>query len=138
MSQQILSRNEIEELALNAMQAQAEKLNVRGVACVLYLSDTDNDLKPVFRPVGRIERDPDPTKGPDDHGTNYLAVVWAKVAQMVSILADSGLGTRALKFGENGFRGGLIIRFNEGYFLTAFSGGSEDQDVSIALAGITA
>ena len=135
-------REVLEDFALTAMKRKAEELGVKGVANVLIIEDGQTDIRPVFRPCGRIERDPDPSRDkPDqkDTGTNYLSVVWTKNAEVISTLQpESGKGIREPKFGEFGLRGCLRTRTMTAYIQTSFSGGTEDQDTEIALAGMKA
>lgn len=129
-------RENSEILALAAMRVKAKELGVQGVAVVMISLQGDNYLKPIIDIVGRFERGPDPSKGPNDTGASYLAVALTKLAEMYRTNADSAMSGKPTKKGELGLRGGRVV-FDEkrNYFFTAFSGGTEDQDVLIAEAG---
>ncbi len=128
--------------ALQGMERTAQSLQVQGVAVVMACHNANvttgkSDLLPHFRVVGRFERPPEPeTRGLTDTGTNYLAIAWSKVAEMVSTQADSGSAYRAERNGECGYQGGLVRQRGEWTYFVAFSGGSESQDLQIAQVGM--
>lgn len=125
----------VEEHTLKAMLARAQTLGVtRGVAALCLHEIGDKHHRIVWAVNGEIERDPDPTRE-NDTGSNYLAIVLAKIAQMESTHQDSGTQERAAKFGEAPYRGGVQTKYPTGWFFAAYSGGTEDQDVEIAAAG---
>lgn len=129
--------------ACEVMVEKAHDLGVNGVAVAL-VSDNFDILEPCMRVVNRAFRDPDPEgRGPDDQGTNYYAVAWAKVAQMLRTQKDSGtrfdeLGQPVIRYGEVPYRGGRIVSDGKRFFLTAFSGSTAENDLIIASAGIKA
>jgi len=67
---------------------------------------------------------------------NTLAWVYAKAAEMADTLTNSGSGVRPKLGGEVGWKGGVIVQVADGYVFAAFSGGSGEQDVAIAKAGL--
>jgi hypothetical protein len=127
-------------LALLAMEAMAKNLMVtKGVAAILMLQKKDSEamssIAPTFRVIGSFERLPDPEhRGPDDQGSNYLAIAWSKICDMIRTDNASGHDPRKPN-GETGYRGG-VLGFNGIYTYVAFSGGTENEDVLIALAGV--
>lgn len=136
-------REDNEELALDAMQAKAKELDVRGVAWV-FITNEDmhpngaKSYRPAFRICGRVARKPDPSKGSDDTGADYLSISWSKIAEMVLTGVESGTSNRPAKKGELKLRGGRTRWTNTTRIFTGFSGGTEDQDVLIATAGMDA
>jgi hypothetical protein len=123
--------------ALSEMWAEASNMRITtGVAAVLVWKDQEEFPAIHFCTMDSIERDPDPKRKPNDTGTNYLAVAIAKIAKMTSTHRDSGKTPRPLKKGEWPWCGGLTCR-KIGYDLyVAFSGGTEDQDTTIAHVGM--
>jgi hypothetical protein len=150
---------------LDAMQIAAEELGVTGVAevtsvaLILELSGlsqeeitnfqqlslaalineiTDGDISSAAiatmkKIVGRMVRKPDfEARGRADKGTNYAGFVHGKITQVLRTGVDSG-SDGAMK-GESPAKGGLIRHG----VATAFSGGTEEQDVLIAKAGLAA
>lgn len=122
---------------LDAMEAKARELGVTGVAVYLNAPITGgNTLHPHARVVERMERPADTeNRGPDDTGTNYFAVVFGKVGEMLSIMAHSGKAKRPSRTGENGWPGGLFFANEDGSEYFAFSGGTGPEDVMVAEAG---
>jgi hypothetical protein len=51
-----------------------------------------------------------------------LGIAYAKAAEMVDTLHDSGNAGRPPMTGEFGWSGGAILRSKDGYVLAAFSG----------------
>lgn len=129
------SPERIEE-ALNTMYLEATRLGIRkGVGLVLVQLVWEDKPTVHFTIVERMERDPNPERE-GDTGTNYLAVAMAKLSEMLSTHTNSGSKIRPVKFGEVGYRGGLFRRVGNTIVCTAFSGGTEDQDVQIAQKGL--
>lgn len=129
--------------ALDAMAAKAKNIGVQGVSAFLAipLGDlplVDGVFEIKFRVTGRMERAPDPERGQNDTGTNYLAVAMSKIAEMVSTLIHSGMAQRPAKFGEFKFKGGVIYATQTHYLFFAFSGGTPEEDVKVATAGAQA
>ncbi len=116
--------------ALEAMRAHATEMKVNGAAVVIHLTGeatTSWESRMVvvgtFLPKGE---------------TNVLAVAYAKAAEMADTFKDSGTSTpaRAVKRGENGWKGGVARKVNGGYVLVAFSGGKSEDDVAISQVGL--
>ncbi len=133
----IPSLDEIEGRVLNAVCREARKLGItQGVAAVLVLENGASNFYTAYQVNGSIERDPDPARGPDDRGTNYLGVVSTKIAEMVSTDRDSGTASRTAKVGETGFRGGRTDERISCRVFVAYSGGTQEQDLICADAGM--
>ena len=121
------------DAALEAMKAQAQKLDVGGVAVVAYFEgETIQSWSSKMIVVGRYKDDPTAT----DKGSNLLGIVYAKAAEMVDTHHDSGSGIRPPMTGEFGWKGGVIARGQAGYWIAAFSGGRSD-DVKISREGLS-
>lgn len=128
-------KSDKETLALGAMQLKADELHVKGVSVVMIVKDIDidTDCRPVFE-ITRVS----------NRKYNFLAIVLTKLAEMFVTKRNSG--RKKHKKGELGYRGGIFRRdsikvgqLTTHYHLyTAFSGGTEDQDVEIATAGMNA
>jgi len=128
--------------ALAAMDLTAQQMGITGVSAVLVVERKTFGQKPLlpqFGITGRFERQPDPVgrQDPDDKGTNYLSVVWAKIAEMFATLQDSGTTDRIPRVGEYGYRGGKVVVTNDYVYFTAFSGAKPEQDYAVAEAGMT-
>ena len=126
-----------QRLAVATMSRKANELDVGGVAVALV---TDVSLpvllEPAFIVVGKFQRGPR-DDDPNDTGTNYAAVAWSKLAEMLATRVDSGTDKdRRPKKGECGWPGGVVAREGEFLLLTAFSGGTGEEDVKIAKAGL--
>lgn len=132
---------EIERIVFDAMGKKADALlPIKQGAAVIALCKTGSQR---FRSSVWVnesfERLPDLIgRGPDDLGSDYLAIVWIKIAEMMSTYRDSGDLNRPLRKGELGFRGGIIIQFLDGFVYIAYSGGTPDEDVAISMAGVEA
>lgn len=123
--------------ALLAMQDTALKLGVRGVAGVCIVAPKSSDtLIPVLRICGRFER-PVFERGETDKGTNYLGVTLLKFATSFSRQRSSGPDIATLKMGEIGFKGCVVQVKGSATLFAFFSGGSEEDDVQIANAGMS-
>ncbi len=121
----------------NGLQAMVEKavdFRGRGIA-VLLIENAFFSWTPGMRLVTDYQRQPDPDMI-DDAGSNYIAIAWAKVAQMVSTDLPSGEADRKAYFGEVPYRGGVMIQIGATRYFAAFSGCTEEQDVEIAKAGL--
>lgn len=72
--------------------------------------------------------------------TNYFAIAMAKLAVAMRLGVDSGTIKEGLLAGETGYRGCLVrfvtVECENWEIYTAFSGGTEDQDVEIASLGM--
>ena len=125
--------------ALVAMESVAKNRGVeRGVAFILVKPKHESSGEIRFRIVNKeMVREP---LGREveavEAGTNYFGVAMTKLAVMMALDVDSGSVKSHLKKGETPYRGGLI-RFIQDYVIyVGFSGGTEDQDVEIAQAGM--
>jgi len=122
-------------MGAEAMRREAAAMYIQGVAVALvWTMQTTVEWDPTIRLVGRFYRGPKPENGPEDIGTNYATVAPAKLFQMLRTGKPSG--QTPIK-GENSYRGGDLVDLGEGNMLfAAFSGGTEDQDLQIARAGL--
>jgi hypothetical protein len=130
------------ETTMKAMIAEANMQNITGV-CVIAIARRKGDsanftVVSESQVVERLVREPDIRgRGPGDMGTNYYSVAQMKVGEMLDTLTNSGCSEKAvLKYGEPGFKGGVIREVNGVYYMTAFSGASEEQDLIVAEAGM--
>lgn len=118
---------------LAAMRASAEGRKVGGVAVVAYFQGPAAQAwSSKMIVVGRMKDEPKGT----DKGSNLLAIVYAKAAEMVDTLRNSGSKVRPPMTGEFGWEGGVIVQVKGGYLIAAFSGGPSADDVAIARAGL--
>lgn len=131
----------IQSFALARAAAQAQSLGIKGMAAVLIIvGNAPLILQPKLALVGRLYRSPDSaSRGLEDVGTNDMAVVFAKIAEMVRTHQNSGSqeDTPPLK-GELGYQGGVYEYHlaKKAHLFAAFSGGTPKQDVQIALAAM--
>jgi hypothetical protein len=119
--------------ALLAMEARAAELKIQGVAVVAYF-DGDNIQSWISKMivVGRLkDAPPDPQKA-----ANLLAVAYSKASEMADTLKNSGSHARPVLVGEFGWTGGAIARGRHGYVIAAFSGGKNEDDLSVSTVGI--
>lgn len=126
-----------QEVAVEAIRAKAAEMHIQGVGVALVWKMQDpTSCSPTVKFVGQFHRGPKPERGPDDVGANYLAVALAKLAQMQRTWKPSG---QAAVKGENDFPGGDLIELDENtLLLAAFSGGTGEEDMEIAQAGLAA
>ncbi len=122
--------------SLKTMHKEAVEMGLRrGVAFLFVWPFFDTYPRVAFTIVGSLERGPNPDKE-GDLGTNYFGVAMSKLAYMLSTREDSGSQTRPIKNGEVSYKGGLILTTEEGSCIfVGYSGGTEDQDLQIALRG---
>ena len=119
--------------ALTAMRTRADELKVGGIAVVAYMpGETLSSWSSKMVVVGRYKDLPSAT----DKGSNLLAIVYAKAAEMADTRKDSGAADRAPMTGEVGWQGGVTARIASGYVIAAFSGGKSEDDVQIARLGL--
>lgn len=120
---------------LLTMNKKAKEIGVkRGVSAVMVTQSLYAFGEVDFLAVdGKIERR---SRGAGDPGTNYFGIVMAKLAVMMSTFANSGTFVNSIKRGEVPYRGGLYKKVGIYHVFIAFSGGTEDQDVEIAQAGV--
>ena len=125
--------DELADAALAAMRSRATELNITGVGVVAYAQgDSIQEWTSKMAVVGRMTMPPAAT----NKGTNFLAIAYAKAAQMADTLENSGTAARAPMIGEFTWRGGVIARVKTGYVIVAFSGASADEDVDVSRAGL--
>ena len=67
---------------------------------------------------------------------NVLAIAYAKLSEMADTLEDSGSQVRKTFHGELGYRGGAIRPAPGGFFLAAFSGGKDTDDLDVSKKGL--
>jgi hypothetical protein len=119
--------------ALMTMRARAEELKIGGVAVVAFVPGQSlQSWSSKMVVVGRYKDLPSAT----DKGSNLLAIVYAKAAEMADTLRDSGSNTRPPMTGEFGWQGGVIAHTDAGYLIAAFSGGKSEDDVEVSRAGL--
>lgn len=120
-------------IALKAMRARAAELHISGVAVVAYSGgDSVDSWSSKMVVVGSMTHAPSAT----DKGSNLLGIAYAKAAEMAATLKDSGSGTRPPLTGEFGWKGGVVARGKTGLIIAAFSGGHDEDDLSVSKAGL--
>lgn len=67
---------------------------------------------------------------------NVLAIAYCKLSEMADTLRDSGSQVRKPLHGELGYRGGAIRPTDGGFFLAAFSGGKDTDDLDVSRKGL--
>jgi hypothetical protein len=124
---------EIADEALVAMKARAEELKIQGVAMAAHVpGKTTDSWSSKMVVVGSFKKG----CSPKDPGMNVLAVAYAKAAEMADTFQASGSGVRPPMKGEFGWQGGLVKKGKSGYLITAFSGGTGEEDVKVSQAGL--
>ncbi|RXH57841.1 hypothetical protein [Granulicella sibirica] len=119
--------------ALATMQTKADELKITGVAVVAYFEgETIQSWSSKMLVVGRYKDEPKA----DNKGSNLLAVVYSKAAEMADTLQNSGGKIRPPMTGELGWEGGVIAHTKNGYVIAAFSGGKSEDDVQVSKAGL--
>ena len=122
-------------VALRAMKARADELHVSGVAVVACAQgDSVASWRSMMLVVGGMTQAPKA----DDKGANLLGIAYAKASEMASTLKDSGNGGRPPMTGEFGWHGGVVAKGRTGILIAAFSGGRDQDDLSISRAGLAA
>ena len=120
--------------ALLAMKKRAEELKMQGVAVVACCQgDTVKSWSSKMLVVGQMTAGPAPRS---PAGENMLAIAYTKAAEMASTQKDSGHQERPLLKGENGWKGGVVMRGKTGLLIAAFSGGPSEDDVKASRAGL--
>jgi hypothetical protein len=121
--------------ALAAMKARAEELGIKGVAVIAYSEgETVTAWSSKMLVVGSLKT----ASSEKDPGSNLLAIVYSKAAEMADTLKASGSGVRKPMKGEFGWQGGLVRKGKTGYLIAAFSGGKSEDDVKVSEAGLDA
>ncbi|MCK4827487.1 hypothetical protein KA005_67785 [bacterium] len=122
--------------ALDAMLQKAMRLGLtKGVAVIaLEAHGLASPELIEWMDLNVFERSPDPDKS-QDKGSNYLGIALEKYAKMRSTRCPSGPIPRPARVGENDWLGGIVVTLEDGRIYLGYSGGTEEQDVEIALAG---
>jgi hypothetical protein len=124
---------QIQAIAAEHLRKKAVSMGLHGVGGVLILPDGETKFTPTLVVVGDMKRLPDPGRGPEDHGSNYIAVAFSKLAEMIVTSNNSGttIGRLPMK-GEFGYPGGVIQRIGKTRIFAFFSGGKAEEDVMVA------
>jgi len=126
-----------QDMAVLEIGKRAKELGITGVAVALIRGMESKIFTPTFLVVEKPWRDPDPSRGEDDSGFNYLAVAWSKIAQMLDTLSMSGpVRGRRPKLGEFDLPGGWVSFRNDFMLLASFSGSTSQQDIKVARPGL--
>lgn len=113
--------------ALEAMVKEAETRGMKGVAVVAWVpGDKTLAWDSKMRAVDAIVLGE----------ANVLAIAYAKLSEMADTLKDSGSQVRKTFHGELGYRGGAIRPTEGGFFLAAFSGGKDTDDLDVSRKGL--
>lgn len=134
-------KEELRQAILQAMEEKANELKVTGVAGFMLVTPgaIPDILDMGAKVVGRFERDADPERDKPrkkDRGTNYMGVMFTKMAEMLSTKKNSGTSKeRKPKVGETGYPGGVTFEVNGYFMLIAFSGGTGEDDREVSRAG---
>ncbi|MDP4164861.1 MAG: hypothetical protein Q8898_17340 [Bacillota bacterium] len=121
------------EIALNAMEAHANRIGIPGAAVFFYTDDENaKDLCSMMRIVGASK-----TIAEDQSGYNFIALAYSKLAESIETGLDSGNITRPLIVGEYGYQGSAVARMNGGLVIASFSGKTTgDVDFEVSKSGI--
>ena len=112
---------------LAIIEKAALKLSIEGVAMIAYIpGDVSESWISKMKVVGSIAND----------RANFLAIAYAKAAEMAVTLKDSGTSGRKDITGEFGWEGGVIVKVDSGYLMAAFSGGTSAEDAQAAREGL--
>jgi hypothetical protein len=111
--------------------SKAEEISKNGSSSNGYLATgyfCDGELVIGGKAFGTGIRPADPSRGPDDNGTNYAALAIAKVLQ--SVRSGKPAGTIAgFPKGEYSYKGGLILESKAGWRVyIAYSGFPAPED----------
>ena len=117
---------------LNKMQQHAVSLGVQGAAVAGYLEDGNTlNWHVDLCIVGAMK-----TVNGEGKGFNFVGVAFQKACEAMDTHQNSGSKVRPTLSGECGWPGSVIAEANGGFVLTAFSGGTSEQDVEIAAKGL--
>jgi len=109
------------------MEQAAQKISVTGVAVIAYIpGNVTTSWISKMKVVGSLANDK----------ANFLAIAYAKAAEMAVTLKDSGTSGRKDITGEFGWEGGVIVKVDPGYLMAAFSGGTSEEDAQAAREGL--
>ena len=115
--------------ALDVMVKEAETRGMKGVAVVAWVpGDKTLAWDSKMRAVDAIVLGE----------ANVLAIAYAKLSEMADTLRDSGSQARKTLHGELGYRGGAIRPTAGGFYLAAFSGGKDTDDLDVSRKGLDA
>ncbi|MFM7248832.1 MAG: hypothetical protein ACKO5R_02940 [Planctomycetaceae bacterium] len=113
--------------ALETMIKEAEARGMKGVAVVAFVpGDTTRTWTSQMKAVDAIVLG----------NANVLAIAYCKLAEMADTLQDSGSQARPPLHGELGYRGGAYRKTGGGFFLAAFSGGKDTDDLDVSRKGL--
>lgn len=122
-----------QQAAVTTLYNAAKALGLKGVGAALIVKDGETIWSPTVVVVDAFQRDPDPSRGSNDTGSNYFAVAAGKLAEMMDTHNNSGeTPSRLPKKGELGYRGGVTKEVNGLRLFVCFSGGTADQDVLVS------
>ncbi|MDZ7604237.1 MAG: hypothetical protein U5K79_01325 [Cyclobacteriaceae bacterium] len=112
---------------LNIISEAAKKESITGATMIAFIpGDATSSWISKMKVVGRLA----------DDKSNFLAIIYAKAAEMAVTLRDSGNEERKSITGELGWQGGAILKVNGGYLVGAFSGGTGQQDYDVSKLGL--
>jgi hypothetical protein len=112
---------------LEIIEMAAQKLTITGAAMIAFIpGDVSESWISKMKVIGRLAND----------DANFLAIAYAKAAEMAVTHKDSGKGDRKDITGEFGWQGGVIIQVDSGFLVGAFSGGTGQQDADVAKEGL--
>ena len=123
---------------VSAMENHARKLSATGVILVASMDDKGFSWNSQMKAIERMKDIPDNLEGHQYPGYNFIGVAYSKAAEMADTKLNSGSKVRPAFQGEFGYSGGLIKKVSTGYFLTVFSGATEELDKEIAQVGLDA
>ena len=113
--------------ALEAMLTEARARGMKGVAVLAFVpGDTTLAWVSQMKAVDAIVLG----------NANVLAIAYCKLSEMADTLQDSGSQVRPPLHGELGYRGGAFRRTDGGFFLAAFSGGKDTDDLDVSRKGL--
>ena len=121
--------------ALLAMQKKAKELKIQGVGIITYIPKKQPDQW--GSKVIVVDKLTNGAKG-NAKGYNFLAIAYAKTAEMARTLKNSGTSGSKIFVGETGWKGGCIEETKSGYVIAAFSGGPSALDLKISQSGLKA
>ncbi len=119
------------ENVLEAMDRHARAIGAEGVAVFAWKPDEDG-----IQWDGRMRVVDLLTKSFGGKSFNLVSIAWAKAAEMMVTLQNSGTAQRELLSGEYGFIGGAIEKAGGGMVLASFSGSSSENDLEVAEVGL--
>ena len=126
------ARDEAMKTAESITKIQASQ---HGYLATAYFSD--NDMVLSGRALGTGLRAPDPSRGPDDTGSNYASMAVAKIIQCIRTGAPAGTIAGFPK-GEYQYKGSVILESVDGwrvYFsFSGFPDPANDNAVALACA----